>query len=660
MANEYNPVQTVAPPTASPDNFISTRANPEAFGSQVGQATQKLGATGEEVANQQMAVVMQLQQMDNEQTANKAAMSYADYVMKQETALRQNQGQNAADALPGFEKGMQDQMANSAASIRSPLARNSFLQDARNFYSRTMSSAGSFVADEIKKGVTQSYIDKAQSVINFTAAHVDQPGALDQGIQQITDISLSEAQHKGITDPDSAHAIVQKNVGDLVSSAIIAKQGQGGNDLQARSKALQEARDMLDKYQDQSIPGSPGVPIIDDLHRNHLQATLNNTEFTISSRADTEIAHGVAERVLNDAKIDFQDYINKNPQLKNSEDGYVRFTDFLQQHLQDYNEKGRSLGKDATGRDVIGNEAAGLTETRLRTLITNQNEADKVSVNKLQDFIFNPDHPVTSEREVLNSDNASYWKDLSDRRPAVIKSFRKLFNANAAGKQLTFGTDFYKHFSDMATRLEGDDKPKSENYMNYVGPTRTDPLTNSGYKALTDEMNYALQSPEGAAFVHSEKQYLEKLRGEIVGGLNIHNVNGERIFNLGVIQAMKKIQKGRESGLTADQLFDPNSKDYVGGASSYDGRSPSQKTNDLITIQSPMPMNTLVPQPKEKFDIKKIDAIKDNTQMKAEIRKALDAKNMSYDEAEAYLVKRGIPKAVPTTGLVPQAGFQNH
>lgn len=769
---EYNPVQTVGPQVSSPDNMISTRASPEAFGSQVGQATQKLGATGEEVANQQMAVMMQYQQMDNEQTANKAAMSYGDFVMKQELALKQNEGQNAAAALPGFEKGMQDQMETTAAGIQSPLARNAFLTDARNFYNRSMYSAGSYVGDEIRKGVDRSDEGKLNTYINIGANSYNVPGALDKSIQDITTMTVYNAhEHKGIRDGDAINALVEKNVGLLMSTTIDNIMNSGGSSLAGQTAALKQARAVFDNYKDQSIPDSPGVPIIGKPYMDNIGAKLNYKEYTLDGRQDVEAAHGISETVFNGAKEDYnQNLVNTPPKVQSNADlgdrilqqesggshvmnrgqiqpdtwtkfahpdeninnptqneavtrriinqykkdyngddarvavayfsgpgnvsppgsetpyitdkadangktvsSYVQditagsdtesestpksFVDHVQANLSKYVEQARELGKTTSGRQKIGDDAASLTETRLRTFITNENEHDKINVNKIQEFVFGKDN-ITSEAQLTNGppEIKQAWEELQDRRPAVARSIRKnILAANATGKALTFGTDFYKHFSDMASRLEGDDKPKSENYMHYVGPTRNDPLTNTGYKALTDELNYAQSSPEGAAFVHSEKQYLEKLRGEIVGGLSIHNVNGERVFNTATIQAMKKIQKGRDSGLTADQLFNPESKDYVGGATSYDNRTPDQKIRDLITIQTPMPMNSLVPQSKEKFDIKNIDAIKDDAQMKTEVKKALDAKNMTYDEAEAYLLKRGVPKAVPAAGLVAPA-----
>lgn len=641
---DYNPVQTVAPPTASPDNLLSTRASPEAFGSQVGQATQKLGATGEEYGNQQMAVVMQLQQMSNENTANTATMGYADFVGKQEMALKQNQGQNAADAFPQFQKSLSDQMATQASKIQSPVARNAFMQDARNFYDRSMYSAGSYVGDEVRKGVDQSDEGKIRSYINSASSSFNVPGAVDKSIQDVTTATIWNAhEHKGIRDSDTINALVQKNVGDLLSATTHSIMNSGGSTLQGQARAWKQAQDFFDKYKDATIPDSPGVPVLGSPFKENLGAALNYKEYTLNGRQDTETAHDASETVWNGALQDFNKNMADHPP-KPGEDAQS-FVDYIEQNKNRYQQQARDLGTTLSGRSLIGDSAASFVETRMSSFISNENERDKINVNKLQTYLFEGKDgmPFSSERDLTNGppEIQQAWQDTIDRRPAVARTIRKnLLAANAAGKQLTYGTDFWNHFEDMTKKLETSAKPTSEYYMHFVGPTVKDPLTNTGFQTLDKEREYAMSSPEGAAFVHLEKQYFEGLRTGIVGNLLIRDPDSERIFNNAMVQGMKKIQKGRDAGLTADQLFDPNSKDYVGGVKAYDGRSPAQQINALINAQNTQTLGDLVPHPAEKFDIKKVDAITDKTKGLEELHKAVSGKSMTPKEARDYALKR--------------------
>jgi hypothetical protein len=674
MPNNYDPIQTVAPQTASPDNLLSVHASPESFGGQVGQAEQKAGAGGEQIGQQQMAIALQLQQMSNEQTANTHSMAFGDFTSQQETAFRQNRGQNAADAFPAFQASMQKQMADQAASIKSPMARNAFLQDARNFYNRSLYSAGSYVGDEVRQGVIASDAGKIQSFINNAASNYAVPGVTDQAIQDITDTRVhSDHNHQGIRDPDVINAHVQKDVGDLIHATAISMLNAGGPTVQGQAAALKNAQDFFHHYSDQTIPGSPGVPIIDATHKDNLGATLNYKEYTLSNRQDIETAHDVSDTVFNNLTVDYNQDLANHPLIKGSEEDRPVMADFAQSNIQKYVDQARQLGLTlSNGRHVTGDEAASLAETRIRTFITNENEHDKMSVNIVQGYILEGQNGKlpTSVRDLEQGPQQvqDAWKDILNRRPATAKAIIKsLLASNAGGKQLTYGTDFWNQFDRMTSRLGTANPPKAEDYHAQLGPTKDSPLTNTGMGIFSKEMAYAQSSPEGAAFVQSEKLYLEGLRHDIVGGLLIRNPNGERIFNQALQQLMPQIQAARQPtsehphGLTAGDLFDKDSPTYLGNANRWDGRDQNARVNAYVnnqfhtapgggTVGSMSPKEPSLVAP---FDYKKADTVIDKAQVQKMFQDYAKSKTLQPAEVKQisdYLVKRGfIPSGPPAS-----------
>lgn len=283
----YNPNTTVSPQVQTPDDYLRTQANPNDFGAQKGQAFEALGKTLEGVGQETAQTGLYYQQIQNETTANEAVQGYAKYASDREMQLRQLQGANAVSALPQYQKDMQDQLNQMAQGIKSPAARLSFMTDARNFYDRSLYSAGLYVGDEARKGVIQSYQGKLKSIRDFTTLHYDDPQGVAKGIQDTVDSSLAIAHQLGISDPDAVHAFVSDNVGQLVDSAITMQMSQGTT-LNDQLKSVKAAQQMFSQYERATIPGSPGVPVFNAQQADSLSQRLNGKEFQLQYRVDRQ------------------------------------------------------------------------------------------------------------------------------------------------------------------------------------------------------------------------------------------------------------------------------------------------------------------------------------------------------------------------------------
>lgn len=126
MVNDYNPVQTVAPQTSSPDNYLSVRATPDAFGAQVGEATQRLGATVQQAAANQMDVQIAKQKLFND-----AAVANKETELNSQFGdingwYKSLENQEAVAAYPEAQKRLQKVRQDLRTQLPNDAARRSF------------------------------------------------------------------------------------------------------------------------------------------------------------------------------------------------------------------------------------------------------------------------------------------------------------------------------------------------------------------------------------------------------------------------------------------------------------------------------------------------------------------------------------------------------
>ncbi len=128
MATLFDPVPTVAPQTnAAPGQNI--RADPSAFGADVGRAVSGFGESVEKASSIGMDALIARQKMDNEVHASELNTWLADRITDRYGEYAKLEGRSAQDALPGFKADVnqlyQDHMAQAGSlQERTMLARN--------------------------------------------------------------------------------------------------------------------------------------------------------------------------------------------------------------------------------------------------------------------------------------------------------------------------------------------------------------------------------------------------------------------------------------------------------------------------------------------------------------------------------------------------------
>lgn len=275
MAREnYNPVPTEAP-TGPPPQELNVRATPEAFGAQVGEATQKLGGTLEKAGQETFETAVQFQQMHNATQALNATTGASQELGDAEAKYRQLSGDNATKGFPAFQQQVQQIRDKYAGTLQSPFARQRFLQDFAGLSDRSLRNAGLYAGDQAKA----SHLNSLESSIKEEQANVVRYTMTGEepDYKNLVDKTLMYAHEKGL-DKDSALALVQKTTGDAMHNMIVARIAQG--DTAGASKLLANALSA-------TAPGTD-LPLLDASHQAALSQFIQQKQTLDANRAYTE------------------------------------------------------------------------------------------------------------------------------------------------------------------------------------------------------------------------------------------------------------------------------------------------------------------------------------------------------------------------------------
>jgi len=172
---------------------------------------------------------------------------------------------------------------------------------------------------------------------------------------------------------------------------------------------------------------------------------------------------------------------------------------------------------------------------------------------------------ITNMNDLDNAEDPAVkkaWQNFQVNNPQGAQRVQNLVNANSRGPASTYGTDFYRHFSDV---LSGKITPDS--LLDYKMDGKNAPITNTGYNALVKHTK-DLNTPEGHAFAQSEKKFFDDAQGLITGTALYPGVDpGDRqaIFEKFVMEKFPQIEAAKAAGKNASEIFgNPKSPDYVG------------------------------------------------------------------------------------------------
>lgn len=149
--DNYNPTQSVNPQVGMPNDYLSARATPQAFGAQIGQGEEKVGQALGQVGQEGIETGIQYQGVLNEHAANMAELELAtkggDVYNKYKTLT----GLDAANAK---DKAVSDYLSVNAqirANLGNPAAQRAYDQLAARRMSYTIQDMNGYAAQQTIK-----------------------------------------------------------------------------------------------------------------------------------------------------------------------------------------------------------------------------------------------------------------------------------------------------------------------------------------------------------------------------------------------------------------------------------------------------------------------------------------------------------------------------
>lgn len=158
----YNPVQSVAPTTQAPNDYLQVRADPSAFGGQIGEATSKLGQTISQGGQEEAGIALQQMGLANEHAANQADLQLATEGGKLTDEYKSLTGLAASTAKDAYVQKQTSLYEQISSSLPNPAARRAFEQTAIRRMSFNIQDMNSYAAQQQKAAYTKGFNDQIQ------------------------------------------------------------------------------------------------------------------------------------------------------------------------------------------------------------------------------------------------------------------------------------------------------------------------------------------------------------------------------------------------------------------------------------------------------------------------------------------------------------------
>jgi hypothetical protein len=303
--DSYNPNNTVKP-SGAPSDYLNVRANPDAFGAQVGQAVQGLGKTLGGAANQLMAHAVQEQGLANEHEATMAELELAKIGGEISNKYKSLEGLDAANAR---EKVVADYMTvNNKIRERmtNDAARRAYDQVAGRRISFAVQDINSYASQQKKSAYKAGQIAALNQFIKDAGASASNPEEFNYAMQ-----SAVFAINTLFTAPE---------YGDFQS--VPAKTGKDGRlQFDIETEQGRVAQHTYDNYLDtamdkvytdavDTISTSAGVIKADEFlqasRENISIATYNKLSKSLSVPLKTFYTREIADQQYNKADIEYK------------------------------------------------------------------------------------------------------------------------------------------------------------------------------------------------------------------------------------------------------------------------------------------------------------------------------------------------------------------
>lgn len=322
----YNPVPTVAPETGSGNDYINVRADPNQFGAQVGQAFQRLGAQGQETANQGTGLLLEHQGMLNEAMVTNADTEYAKSLSEVVGQYKSTNGLDSVATQPRAIQAVTELRQKMLATMPNPNAQRAFDTLSRRRYADAVSDITGYGSSQIKVAANKAAADSAELAIQHAAdpTIASDDTRFNNVLGDITHNSAWIAQNQGygpgmrqdpktgavsFTDDDNgkmAQAAYQTIYNDAAGKAwksriqALSDESQGGNVLTAE-KVFQQNRDRIPPQAQLDISSYLAPKVRSAQTRFSADQTLSDWDGKYNAGVQNAVNQNVPAKTINDA-----------------------------------------------------------------------------------------------------------------------------------------------------------------------------------------------------------------------------------------------------------------------------------------------------------------------------------------------------------------------
>lgn len=238
----YQPVPDVQPQDrgVSPVHVDTPVA---AFGGATAGAITHMGEVVEGAGKEIFARAYAMQYLHQQDISNKGIADFENEATQKQLEYSKNQGQDAIDKYPQFQKDLEDIRQKYAETMPSPEATQNFNQGSRSAQFRVMFSAGNYAREEMKRFSQESAALRRDAAgDNLAATMPGDPAARKQALDGIAASAGQSASEKGFHPgtPDYDQAVNvevskqnSKSILELMHSEPLKAQKMAQDELKA-------------------------------------------------------------------------------------------------------------------------------------------------------------------------------------------------------------------------------------------------------------------------------------------------------------------------------------------------------------------------------------------------------------------------------------------
>lgn len=183
--DNYNPVNTVAPSTNAPNDYLNVRANPNQFGAQIGSALQGLGKTAENAGSDLVNVAVQQQGLANEHEATMAELQLAQQGGEIYNQYKNLEGLDASNAREKTVSAYMDLNNKIRDGISNDAARRAYDQLATRRLSYVVQDINGYASQQKKAAYKAGQSAAMNQFVNDTSSYAvaSNPGQFNYNVQ---------------------------------------------------------------------------------------------------------------------------------------------------------------------------------------------------------------------------------------------------------------------------------------------------------------------------------------------------------------------------------------------------------------------------------------------------------------------------------------------